>query len=283
MGRALTGIAAAAWVPLIAVFSRLFRPKDAIMATSLITLASSVGRMLATALNGMLNEWGGHVLAFYVAAVAAGLAALILLPAPIERTAPGGKEWKRGAGQLLRRRDIMIPTALNTIAMFGVFGLVYGFLPILAETLGANDPVKGFLLSTHLVLYTAGNLLNTSFIRKVKTSMLISISFVVFCAGGIALALSQTITSLFAFTAVIGFVNGFRYPTLMGLAIAHVDPEQRSTAMGIHQAVYSIGMFAGPWVAGLLADSLGLRQMFVVVSLFCLVLSHIFLFVQIRR
>jgi MFS family permease len=32
--------------------------------------------------------------------------------------------------------------------------------------------------------------------------------------------------------------------------------------MGLHQAVYAIGMFAGPWLSGILADAMGIRLMF---------------------
>ena len=48
----------------------------------------------------------------------------------------------------------------------------------------------------------------------------------------------------------------------MGMSIINVAEGQRSTAMGLHQAVYGLGMFAGPWVSGLLATSLGIQPMF---------------------
>jgi DHA1 family multidrug resistance protein-like MFS transporter len=40
----------------------------------------------------------------------------------------------------------------------------------------------------------------------------------------------------------------------MGASIQHVDETERATAMGIHQALYGIGMFTGPWMSGMLAD-----------------------------
>jgi predicted MFS family arabinose efflux permease len=43
--------------------------------------------------------------------------------------------------------------------------------------------------------------------------------------------------------------------------------------MGIHQAVYAIGMFAGPWLSGILADGLGLRPMFWITAAGCLALG----------
>ena len=36
--------------------------------------------------------------------------------------------------------------------------------------------------------------------------------------------------------------------------------------MGIHQAVYALGMFAGPWIGGILSDALGIRAMFAIMA-----------------
>jgi predicted MFS family arabinose efflux permease len=43
--------------------------------------------------------------------------------------------------------------------------------------------------------------------------------------------------------------------------------------MGLHQAVYAIGMFVGPWLSGILADALGLQPMFAVTAAVCLTLG----------
>jgi predicted MFS family arabinose efflux permease len=40
--------------------------------------------------------------------------------------------------------------------------------------------------------------------------------------------------------------------------------------MGIHQAVYALGMFAGPWIGGIVADALGIRAMFGIMAGVCL-------------
>lgn len=68
----------------------------------------------------------------------------------------------------------------------------------------------------------------------------------------------------------LGVAQGLSYPVLMGLSIRDVDDAERTTAMGLHQAAYAIGMFAGPWLSGLLADALGIRPMFTVTAFACL-------------
>jgi DHA1 family multidrug resistance protein-like MFS transporter len=57
---------------------------------------------------------------------------------------------------------------------------------------------------------------------------------------------------------------------LMGLSIERVGDEQRATAMGLHQAIYAIGMFAGPSLSGVLAEAVGMRPMFGITGVGCL-------------
>ena len=57
LGRAITGLAAATWVPLVVAFSSLFPPGEAVRASATLTLVGSLGRVLATAANGPLNNW----------------------------------------------------------------------------------------------------------------------------------------------------------------------------------------------------------------------------------
>ena len=52
------------------------------------------------------------------------------------------------------------------------------------------------------------------------------------------------------------------FPALMALSIKSIAPQQRATAMGFYQAVYAVGMIAGPMVSGVLADNMGLSSVF---------------------
>jgi DHA1 family multidrug resistance protein-like MFS transporter len=59
----------------------------------------------------------------------------------------------------------------------------------------------------------------------------------------------------------------------MGMSIERVDGAERTTAMGLHQAVYAIGMFGGPALSAALARALGTRPMFGVTALACLAVT----------
>ena len=49
---------------------------------------------------------------------------------------------------------------------------------------------------------------------------------------------------------------------LISLALKSADSEDRATAMGSYQALYAIGMLAGPAVSGIIADASGIDAVF---------------------
>ncbi|MGA2765567.1 MAG: MFS transporter [Spirochaetia bacterium] len=98
-----------------------------------------------------------------------------------------------------------------------------------------------------------------------------------------AAATAHSIALLFVATIAMGGANGFFFPLLMGLSIEQVDAAHRSTAMGIHQAIYAVGMFLGPWIGGIVADAVGIRWMFGAVAAFCLVAANLLIRFQPRR
>ena len=49
---------------------------------------------------------------------------------------------------------------------------------------------------------------------------------------------------------------------LLGACIRYVDNGERTSAMGLNQTVYAIGMFGGPWLSGILSQAIGIQPMF---------------------
>ncbi len=64
-----------------------------------------------------------------------------------------------------------------------------------------------------------------------------------------------------------GAGRGFSYPLLMGLSIRSVRPADRATAMGVFQAAYGFGMFAGPASTGVIGDAFGMTAIFAVAGM----------------
>jgi MFS family permease len=270
-GRAITGLGAATWVPLTVVFSALYPPDQAVRATTVLTLMSAIARLAATGANAPLNALGGYGLAFTVAAALAAAAIALTLPAPEQRR-PAQAPSARSLLRLGTREDVLVPALLSAVAHFVLMGVSYGFIAIRALDLGATSALVSNLTVIHLAAFTPSVLLATVLVKRYSLRPLLVASFAVIAAGTLCAA-GPAVPWLIASQILVAVGYGVGYPVLMGMSIQKVDGRERTTAMGVHQSVYAIGMFAGPWLCGILAKSIGLPAMFAVTALGALVVG----------
>jgi len=269
VGRAITGLAAATWVPLVVLFSSLFPTDEAVRASALLTSVGSVGQVLATVVTGSLNELGGYPLAFFLAAGAAALAILIVLPARENRRLPR-RPSAGSVGRLVTRRDVLLPAVLAAVSQYANWAATFSFTPILARQLGGTDTTQSLLVSMHVGVVILGNLAAPAVAGRIGARRLVILSFVFMSLGLGGAALASSLPLLFAAQFCMGLSQGVGYPVLMGMSIEHVADDERTTAMGLHQAVYAIGMFSGPSLSGILSDAMGIQPMFGVTAVACL-------------
>lgn len=269
IGRSVTGLAAAAWVPMVVLFSSLFPPEQAVRASSLLSIVNSLSRVLATAVTGTLNDNFGYSAAFFLAAGVAGLAILATLMVR-ETPRPPRQPSLGQIGTLIVRRDVLLPALMSAIGQYIAWATTFGFVPILAsERMNASADALGLLTSLNLFVGMGGNLVTSWIARRVGNRRMVYASFVILAAGTLMAAAAQSLWVLYLTQAVIGFGSGICYPLLMGMSIEYVNEAERATAMGLHQAVYAIGMFAGPWLSGILVDAFGMPVMFVITAVVC--------------
>lgn len=270
IGRSITGLAAATWVPLVVSFSILFKPEEAVRATAILTLVSSFSRMIATGVTGTLNKLGGYPLAYYLAAGTALLALLVILPVGEKKRIPQSRNSKQIL-KLISRRDVLLPALLAAVAQYVIWTSTFGFIPILAKQLGANDVTQSMLMSMNIAVVLLGNLAATTLVRRIGSRKLVLIGIIFLCSSIFIAALAQSLLAIFIAQICSGMAMGINSPILMGKSIEMVRSEERTIAMGLHQAVYAIGMFSGPWLSGLIADAIGIQPMFALTGLMCLI------------
>lgn len=271
-GRALTGVAAGVWVPLVVFFNSFFPRDEAIRATTILTLATAVAGIAATSVTGVLNSIGGYPLAFVVSAGSAGLALLIALLIPEERL-PRKAPSLPALWRLAVRRDLLVPALLNGLGQYIYQGIVVGFIPVAAVRAGIDDHAISLITSLHLLVYTATLLANTRLVRRFRIQPLIFGEVAALAAGAACAALGPGLPWLMASSMLVGVGIGLGYPVLMGVALARVQESERSSAVGLHQSTYAVGTFVGPWFSGILAEHLGITTMFWITAVLALVLG----------
>jgi len=261
LGRAICGIAAATWVVIVVAFSNLFPQEEAVKATVILTLIPSFGRLLGSLMTGWLNELGGYPLAFYVSTGIAGLALVFLMATMDIKHSPQVPTINKFK-KLITRRDVLVPSLLNTIGQYAFMGAVFGFIPLLAQRLGAGNVMLGLNVSVFVVLYALGNLAAISVNHLIGSRTLVMMGLLLIAVGYVFAAIAPSLEWIYIAQACFGLGEGISYPVIMGLCIEKVSINERSTAMGLHQTIYSLGGFIGPWLSGILADAIGIQPMF---------------------
>lgn len=269
VGRSVTGLAAATWVPIVVVFSRFFPPAQAIRATALMAMVGGAARILATGSTGFLNSAGGYSLAFNLAAVAAVLALVLMLLVRETPRAPT-KPSLRPIAALASRPHVLFPALLNAGSQFVNWAVTFSFIPILAGNMGASDIEVGLLMTVFMAVNLVGLSATAAFVNRLGARKLVRTGFLLLGMATLLAAWSPTVWWLFLAQGLVGLATGIGYPTLMGLSIRHVSDHERTAAMGLHQAVYGVGMFTGPFVAGFLSEQFGIQTTFLLLAVPCL-------------
>lgn len=274
LGRGVTGLSAAGWVPLTVVFSSLFLPHEAVRASAILSVINALSRMSATSVTWLINDWSGdYTAAFYGAAGLAGVGLMLILPIRERIVQESTDRFVQNypKGMLLIKVIIspmvIMPSLLGALNQYVVFVSSFGFFPILARQYGANNLIQSIFSSLCLLMILLGSLATSKIIRKGSAARLTYFSFAILSLGILGAAMIQGLEILLAAQLMVGLGSGIGYPVLMGLSIERVRESERNTAMGVFQSIYGLGMFGGPWVGGLLADRIGIQPMLLITSL----------------
>lgn len=269
--RAMVGIGAGTWVPLLVLFNNLYKPEEAFRATGLITLVGTLARMLSTGVNGPLNiATGSYQTAFDLAALAAIIAIGIMIFIPEQRQPSKPPQFRRLL-RLFKRPDVIGPAILNLILHYGDWASTFGFIPILARQFGASDVVISTVTSANLGVVFLGNVLVTWLGTRLRYKTMLLVSFLLVAAGLGTASLAPSLALVIVGQLLIGTGFGIAYPVLLAACIRYVDNGERTTTMGLNQAVYAAGMFAGPWMGGIISDAIGVQPMFGITAVVILI------------
>lgn len=260
IGRALTGIGAATWVPLLVLYTMLFPPEQIVRATAILTFIQTLGRIVSSLSTGFLNQMGGYNLAFQISALSAGIAVILLLVYP-ERKRVSTPPSITSLARIFLKPEVLTPTFLSIILHYADFSSTVSFIPLLARGFGASDIYLSGLSSANLLFALLGNVIISSLGSRISTKKALIIGFVVLITGLSGAALAPSLMFLSGAQLLIGLAYGLTYPVLISESIRHVAENERNTAMGLHQSGYALGMFAGPWLGGILATALGIQPM----------------------
>ncbi len=205
-----------------------------------IALGSAVGALLLK-LDSRAPLWFGALLAFGVAAVSA-------------KSAPRVVKRERVAlvvGQLLERREFLVPVGAAFIARFTVGCLIVTFALFSHRVHQLSDTHIGLLFSILTLTFAFAMYPAARLSERVAPARLLGGAGAVYAVALLTLAYApRPLLALWMFVA--GLTSALLFSTILGYAAASREALQ-GTAMAWVNAAGSLGMLLGPITAGVVS------------------------------
>ena len=273
--RALSGVAAAAWVDYTVLYVSYFPAKDMSKAIGYINAASLFGQVSGMLTGGYVAQEVDLTSCFLLGAVGGGIG-LILSMLIEEDISPRKKLSTKALNEVLHDVNLLRVSGLGIVLQVVMFVTIFGFSPVVAKALGADNFELGLLSTLCIVPSIISSALSgTVFTKHFGERAVLFGGFFCIALSCIVIPFINELFWLYLSQAVYGFCMGLVLPLLMGLSIKNFPDEKRSTAMGIFQAIYGIGMFGGPVLAGIVSNQFGLSWAFWVTGFICLLGSFL--------
>ncbi len=262
--RFMTGVAACAWVVYSVLFASYFPPGETIRAMGYIVFCNNISIVAATFIGGRLADAYGWLAPFWASA-GVGLLGLLCVTLIYER--PRRRSATQSSLQRLRSvvryRELVFASVVAALGHYAIFATTFGFVANYAVGIGATKTQLGilsmvFTLSSSVIALLSGAIIAP----RLGNRLTVCIGYLTVAAATVAIPYLETVGALYASQIMAGVGRGASYPILMALAIARLPDSEKATGMGFFQAVYVIGMFAGPAVSGLVGGWLGYSGLF---------------------
>ncbi len=262
--RFVSGISACAWVAFTVLFSSYFPPSHTTRAMGYITFCNTLSVMGATFVGGQLAEYYGWLAPFW-ASVGIGGLGLLSLPTIYERPASRTPNLP-SIGRLrsvVQYPELVLASVVAALGQYTTFATIFGLVPNYAVGIGATKAQLGMLTMVGTLTGAVAIIVSSSYIvPRFGPRLTVFLSFFAITVGTFSLPFIDTVPMLYIPQVLAGIGRGAAYPILMGLAISRLPDADKATAMGFFQAVYAIGMFAGPVCAGQIGGRWGYDELF---------------------
>jgi predicted MFS family arabinose efflux permease len=262
--RAVSGISASCWVAFTVLYASYYHKNDTTRAMGHISTLNVCGQLIGMGLSGWLADRWDWNAAFWTGTGIGlvGFLATFAIREPKEGVSRVPIQVK-DLVNVMRMPTLLQVSIVSILAHSVLFITMFGFTPSLAISLGASKSDLSLLVFAFMIPHAAAAYITSKWIvPKIGAWNAVLIGFVVSSICTVALSLLPTFGGVAISQAFNGFAQGMHMPLLLGLAIQRVESSKRATAMGFYQSVYSIGMFAGPFLAGWLNESFGLSSGF---------------------
>ena len=173
----------------------------------------------------------------------------------------------------------------NTAAFFAYIhfshdlsaALLIPLLPLIRESLGLNYLQSGILLSAYAFTSGLAQLPGGWIGDRISRRLVIAIGLAGVSVTTLAIGLSPAYYAMLVILVIRGIFSGAYHPSATSMLSSYVEVTRRGKAIALHMIGGSMGFALGPILGGLIANMLGWRFAFIILSIPTLVAAPLVL------
>jgi predicted MFS family arabinose efflux permease len=264
VARILAGLAAASWVAFTVLYPSYFTSSEVHRAMGSISFIVVLAQCLGMSFSGYLvDEWGWKA-PFWIGALSSLIGTILsfFIIEPKERIEREPVKIKDLAS-VLRDPSLLKVSALSILAHSIIFSTMFGFTSHYALELGFKPSELTLIVVAFMIPHAVATLfMGSVLVPKLGEWRSLLIAFSLASIFTIMLPFVEDKGVFLAIQVFSGFALGLIFPLLLGMSIDKISSEKRASAMGAYQALYAIGIFAGPFFAGIFNSKFGIEAGF---------------------
>ena len=276
IARLIAGIASATWVNFTILFLSYYDSSESSKAIAIINTNNRIGQLFSMLFGGIVAIRFGvkqvFLLSTIIAAISLFLGAFIYESKEKSRINIKSNNKDFGFMDVVKNKKVVRISILAAVIQMMVYSTNFGFTPIIARKLGADDLQLSFLTTIFTLPQVLFSLLSvTIFTKKFGEVLTLKIGFLISAIVCILTPFTTKLYILYIMQLISGIGNIIVFTLTMSMVIKGVETNLMTTTMGFYQAVFGLGMILGPILLGNIGDIFGLTAGFIVVGILGLV------------
>lgn len=146
-------------------------------------------------------------------------------------------------------------------------GLLVALLPLIRESLGLNYLQSGLLLSAYTITSGLSQFPGGWIGDRMRRHIVIATGLGGVSLTALAIGLSPAYYPMLFILVVMGIFAGAYHPSAVSMLSGYFEESRRGKVIALHMAGGSIGFTIGPILGGLVAELLGWRFAFIILSI----------------
>lgn len=264
VARALAGLAAASWVAFTVLYPSYFADEEVHRAMGSISFIVVLAQFLGMGFSGYLVEEWGWKAPFWIAALFSLLGVILSFFIFESKDEIKREPVKlKNLATVMREPSLLKVSVLSIIAHSIIFSTMFGFTSHYALEIGFKPSELIFIVVAFMIPHAVATLfMGSVLVPKLGEWRSLIIAFSLTSFFTIMIPFVQAKGLFLTVQGFSGFALGLIFPLLLSMSIKKITLEKRATAMGAYQALYAVGIFAGPFFAGIFNSKFGIEAGF---------------------